>query len=694
MSAPGCNTLIKAPENRASVRLEANLIKNPGMENGSSSPDNWGPVSWNNGENAPFEMTWDKTRAYQGTHSLRIKNTGLGFGPSTWGSSEIAWGGWHADRVPIDPDRTYLLTFWVLHEDTDKQPNLYIHLDFRNEAGDFVFAGIHHIDIRCNGGKWQQVRQTIARPDTITATPSSPIVSADLNIYLKQSEAEIWLDDVEFSAMKASDMDLSTKYVYWPMGDIVTTQSPLSFPATGQYALTEDQNNRWWLVNPGGKAFFDVSVDAWPPDDWEGGEFYDWLNSTYGGRTNYYLQNTIPRCSAWGFTSQGAWSSLAWSPWMYDNIINDGYNTGCWKCMKYGANINNQYHVKDRNGNTMDDDHGIVDPFNSHTLSGMQSTTNDVISTARSWMTGYYVDNELSVNQLVYYLWSDTCKTEMENFLQTRYGTITALNTAWDSSYADFSALTAAEPQPGSYSDRQYKDTMAFAGYLFATFHELGRQYISAIDPGKPIFSNRFDFDPNDLVYVDALTSMDGYAMQWASCRGYLGPSPKAMYVANMAKERGLVTVISEWHVGAQDAGLWKDDSINKFHDFTDTQYERGVCYREMIGRLSSHPSVIGATWYRWYDRANGGWWGNNGLVGSVGEHMDQPWQPFIDMLSETHHRLANLDPASRTWDGLYPPGASGTTSSHNSGCGCSSSTAFLLIPGIVFVVYKRKNIY
>ncbi len=693
MAATGCSNNLPVSQN-SDQRMGTNLFENGSMESGGSDPDGWKIIRWDDSGQAPFDMAWDKSAGHTGHSSLSIQCTGLG-------NSSYAFGGWGSKKITIDPTKTYMVSVWLRHEDTEEQPSFMVKLDFYDSDDNFAGTAQHVMDIRCKDGKWQQLRQTIARPDSIPADPPSPIAFMYVYFVLKDSQAQIWLDDAECRVMDASDMDLTTKYVYSPAPDIPTTASAPLMSATGSFGLSQDENGRWWMVNQSGRPYFDFAVDGGSPIEETAPELYGWVMDHYGSRSAYFMKDIMPRAKQWGFTSMASWSLMSWIPsadWLHDDAVNEGHGeVSPWQCCIFGKSINDSYHVKDSQGSSQSGTHGLVDPYNTQALSRMQSQVDDVVTHDRTWISGYFIENENWVNDLVHYIWSDSCRTELQNFLAARYSGIGDLNAQWGTDYASFAELVADMPQPGSFSEKKYRDYMDFSGAIFSKFHSEAATRIHAIDPGVAVFSNRFDYLPNDLVYLDALSVTDGVAIQWASCRGYLGPSPKAMYFINQVAERiQRPTIISEWHIGSQDTGLYRD-GLNQLHDIVDTQTERGIDYREMMYRLASSDHVVGAHWFHWFDSVHGDWPGNNGLVKAIGDDMDQPWQPFMDMVVQTHDRVWNIDPAARTWDGIidYPDVEFNTTSHSRSSCSFCSSTgsSFILLSGVVvFFIRSGKK--
>ncbi len=674
------------PNRTIRTRLGQNMISNPGMENGNLSPDNWWTFNGNDADKDVFEMGWDNTRAHGGTKSLRIRNSGLTLNGQ-------GRGGWsHAKFGGIDPSRTYLLRFWVSHKDTDsQQPNLWIGFSWYNN-GSQVDAVQHYVDIRTTGGLWQEVRQTIARPDSIP--PDMDVDELYFSIYLKQSESEIWIDDLSLCEMESGDMDLQTKYVYFPMPDLPTTDTPIQLPGLGRYSIEQDGNGRWWMVRPDGKTYFDISVDANCPSTITSPEHRSWIDAHYDNNPDrYILENVLPRCNKWGLTSQSAWSYISYysrADSMHDSVIAHSLpETPIWQCLKFAEDIDDSFHVANSTGATLAGTHGMIDPYNSAATAQMQSQVDEYVTSDRNWILGYDVENETATAELVNFIWSQSCKSELANYLEETYGTIENLNSAWgDVSWSDFTELVNAMPQPGSYGERRYRDYIDFSAKMFGDFHIKARNMIRANDPDAKVLSTRFDFLPRDMAYIDALSSVDGVCIQWASCRGYLGPSPKAMYFINEIHDRlGKPTMISEWHVGAQDAGLYVPGSVNIRHDFVDTQEERALCYREMLYRLVSSPNVIGEAWFHFYEAVI--FPGNNGFVHSSGPDIDLPYTEFVQSMTLTNARVAAVDPACRTWDGIYIPeeGDSDPRVSGQQMCTCSDLPGGAVLLGCVLML-------
>jgi hypothetical protein len=238
----------------------------------------------------------------------------------------------------------------------------------------------------------------------------------------------------------------------------------------------------------------------------------------------------------------------------------------------------------------------------------------------------------------------------LAGFLRTRYGTLAALNTAWESAYAgdDFVAIVEAGPRPVPYvhdcNQTCREDLQRFVhDELLRRWVELVTTTVRATDPGHLLASPRMALtdstgyrfwngassnspdawydepgtpvptDTDDVVYCpfDLLGRTGEAGFDLIAVNVYDGdPEFSEPWLgdgfAKLHERSGMPIVVSEFSVRARIDGWSNQGGAGSFvpnDDETPDQIQRGAYYRSQIEQFAAHPYVLGAAWHAWSDR-------------------------------------------------------------------------------------------
>lgn len=174
-------------------------------------------------------------------------------------------------------------------------------------------------------------------------------------------------------------------------------------------------------------------------------------------------------------------------------------------------------------------------------------------------------------------------------WLRERYGTIGALNEAWQTSLAGFEALREPLLRAGELSDKARADLTDFSVILMRRYVEIPAKLCRKAAPKRLNLGMRFA-GINQLV-LGTIDLFDVYSFN------HYSRDPSEM-LRKVASNADMPILIGEFHFGATDAGLPSGGVVN-----ASTQKGRSEAYRHYMTCAAAHPNCIGAHWFAWNDQ-------------------------------------------------------------------------------------------
>jgi hypothetical protein len=394
--------------------------------------------------------------------------------------------------------------------------------------------------------------------------------------------------------------------------------------ATGHFR-TAKHAGKWWLVDPDGRLFFSVGLTCvgpgfagTPVDDREswfadlpsaddhplkaflrpGGK--SWGGGYYAGKSpkildvsganllrkygpewkTIYTDIIHKRLRAWGVNSIGNWSD-----WGVTAARRTPYTrTFFYDVPRLKANKVNFPDMFDP---------GFAAALDKGAKQFLQGTTDD------PWCIGYFVDNEMpwggEDTLAMYALGSpekQAAKRRFAAWLQERHGAdIAILNTAWGTTWADWSAFAAdtkAKPATGAAK----KDLYDFTGLAAETYFREVRDAIRRIAPQKLYLGCRCVGGSRNVVeaavkYNDVLS----YNRYCASVRDITLPEGLDAPV-----------IIGEFHFGGLDRGQFWGGLFS-----AENQQDRAAKFTAYVRSALDNPQLVGVHWFQYGDEATTG---------------------------------------------------------------------------------------
>jgi hypothetical protein len=422
----------------------------------------------------------------------------------------------------------------------------------------------------------------------------------------------------------------------------------------------ENVNNRWFLVDPNGNAFFHLGLCSFNPgEDYtytEGREsIFEWLPPRTGEfatawnpqawwndkAVSFYLVNVIrkygkpydsnewaarmiDRVRAFGFTSGGAFSSIpaAFAEKQFPHIRMFGF---------WGL------------GYDIPGARGFFDVFDSELAKKIDGIfANDIASHANDPLViGYYLANEQGVEDLPRALpalsGQFAAKKKLVDFLKKKYGNIKNFNTAWEMQADSFNAVLEQGLPVTTKSASE--DITEFTGIYLEQYYSLLSETFRKYDKNHLLLGSRWQpgtANNEQLVKICAkycdVISVNYYTLAF-----------DVQFLNRIEKwSGGKPMLLSEWHYtctaeSALPGGL---GGVN-------TQTERGLAYRNYVEQAAATGYVVGIEWFTLLDQARAGRFfeKNTGEKANTGlfSVTDRSWKNFVAEIVKTNKDMWNV---------------------------------------------------
>lgn len=420
---------------------------------------------------------------------------------------------------------------------------------------------------------------------------------------------------------------------------------------TGYFAVAETEN-RFYLADPDGYAFFSIGCDCVGPyssGPVSGREFLfaDLSHAAAsGGRrpadgslwADFYQQNlirryanepnvieewqnhTVARLRSWGFNTIGNWSDAA--------LTRRGllpYTTNIGALAPLCAHLPDVFAP-----DFADRVRALVTPEVTPFLSDRM-------------LVGYFVGNEPEwtfggsrhpFNDVWTLPEYPHTRERALAFTREMFGSdLSALNAAWQAAAKTWDDLArpGVVPDVRLGTDALKQAANEFMGSVLAEFYVVCCRAIRAVDPNHLLLGGRFYAPDLADPCLGACKPFDVFSFN----RYNWDANPKAIGRIHELTDRPCL--IGEFHFGVEDRGLTA--SLVATHSQTD----RGLAYRHFVENAAALPHVVGLHWFQWVDQpVTGRFDGECYNIGLV-DITDLPYDDFLTPVRETHARLYDV---------------------------------------------------
>ena len=379
----------------------------------------------------------------------------------------------------------------------------------------------------------------------------------------------------------------------------VSTGADKLTEGTGFFTTHQDAAGRWWLVDPEGRAFFDVGTDHCNYNaHWCEALGYAPYNRNVQakfGSPEAWADSATARLKQWNFTTLAAGHHPATRHHGLVHTLFASFGSGFaerdWIC--------EPIHWT-----------GFPNVFSPEWQLHCRLVARRIAKESQTdpWCLGIFYDNELEwygkrgflVDELFQRDPDHAAKQALWAWLLTRYGDVAGVNRALGTSYADATAFLKSSIVPEG-NDELNKVRDAFLAVIAQRYFQTCYEALQAADPQHLTLGARFAGRTPDAVlevagrYTDVFT-INTYPRVDLD-RGQLLSVERQLrdYYAQVQKP----FVITEWSFPALDSGLPCKHGAGMR---VDTQPQKARCYEIFANAMIDLPFIVGYHYFMWAD--------------------------------------------------------------------------------------------
>ena len=450
---------------------------------------------------------------------------------------------------------------------------------------------------------------------------------------LKASHMRVRFDNVQANVVSTAvePVEQPQHYPAWTS----TTERKLA-PGTGFFATHQEPDGRWWLVDPEGRAFFDVGVDHCKFNGhWcqaLGYAPYHRKMQAKFGTPEAWADSTAARLKNWGFTTVAAGHDSAMRHRGFTHILfaslGAGFARRDWIC--------EPIHWT-----------GFPNVFSPEWERHCRLVARRMAKECKDdpWCLGIFYDNELEwygkkgflVDELFQLSADHTGKRALWSWLLQRYGDVAGVNRALGTHFADANAFLSSTTVPSAGEGlTQVRDE--FLKVIAERYFKVCYESLREADTQHLTMGCRFaGRTPEPILeiagrYTDVFT-INTYPRVDLDRGKLLGVQRQLRdYYGKVQKP----FAITEWSFPALDSGLPCQHGAGMR---VDTQQQKARCYEIFANGMADLPFMVGYHYFMWVDEPAQGISesfpedSNYGLV----DVDDQPYAPLVEMATKVN---------------------------------------------------------
>ncbi|MCK5603490.1 beta-galactosidase [Candidatus Pacearchaeota archaeon] len=402
------------------------------------------------------------------------------------------------------------------------------------------------------------------------------------------------------------------------------------------FTVEKDKNGKFWFVDPAGKSFLSMGINNITPSAWNpkaGTQYYDAVNSVFGGDFNKWKKTTDKILKDSGFNTYGCWSD----PNLHDDKMYGtvclyvvGYaNERCLDCLRPGFEDRVRQNTEQMLSRYKNLDN-VIGLFLDNEMAWYGKSGWDIISN----YTLLEVAIELEPD--------DPAHKAAKQFLIDRYNTPENFSKAWGEKLNSWNELSLSYLR-SCLNDNTQKDRDDFTEFVAQKFFSVSTKIVRQIAPGKLILGVRFAKKPPEAVikqcgiYCDVI-SFNDYQ---------ISPEPDGdmltEYFIHGQKKPLMVTEYS-WRAEENQSG---NPNTRGAGTVVKTQAERTDAYRRYVSGMISHPMIVGAHWFEFADQSpQGRFDGENSNYGII-DIYHKPYKQLLEAMKETNSNAVKIHSGS-----------------------------------------------
>ncbi len=245
------------------------------------------------------------------------------------------------------------------------------------------------------------------------------------------------------------------------------------------------------------------------------------------------------------------------------------------------------------------------------------------------WCIGFFVDNEINWGgKLDLAKWTiqspadQPAKTAFASWLEAKYGSFSAVNEKWGSSYADRADFLCSVALPGNAAD---KDLYAFSNVMIDEYYRRTREAVKAFDSKLLYLGCRFAGARIEVVrgsakYCDVV-SYNIYRETIGDWR--------------LPENLDAPVMIGEFHFGATDRGPFGTGVRQAAN-----QDDRAEKMKAYVRSALENPQIVGVHWHQFSDQATTGRFDGEYLQVGWTDICDTPYPEAVKAVREVGYGL------------------------------------------------------
>lgn len=549
-----------------------------------------------------------------------------------------------AAPIPLNPAEKYLLSFWY-KTDNVTEYSLPLRVRFTVIRSDHKSIDYQKY-LSWSEDRWRQGYLLLENlPDDAD--------SVRIRFYTQlRTRGSISLDDIEFRVASVADIDGFENWRRQEIPDPIGDAQLMAGEPSGFFNLREG-DKRWWLMTPEGTATWSIGTMAAMPGNTGNGniEVYNWYKEQFKEDSMGFANLLFDKFKSWGFNSYAGWTSDEFALITEQRYLNKQDYFPMFRVLSLcRMGDDKDYFAKNRDGKMKDGSHAFADPFNPQWRKEARQKALDQIPAYRDkpWFVGWYIDNEINLDDLFKYIWADNSSKEFIKRLKDKYQSIEKLNESWTSpfgqyNYTAFEDILTDKPDPKDWDDPMYEDFTDFERVMVKEYIDFTYDLVKELDPNHLIISNRINLGPMPELYrtMDLWGKYDLICMNIYPQNLMFGFSPGELDIMKrLHKGTGKPVIIGEWSVPAIGPELYGFgvDPYDRPLDWSwpqvvRSQEERGEVYHACMMQLSALDFIVGAGWYKPIDVNSPIRRANRGLINGNFE----PYEVMVDSIKETN---------------------------------------------------------
>ncbi|HUU26620.1 MAG TPA: hypothetical protein VM123_02305 [archaeon] len=423
----------------------------------------------------------------------------------------------------------------------------------------------------------------------------------------------------------------------------------LRFKGTGFFRVEKVQD-RWWLADPEGYAFFSAGVDGISPlhaaCPVEGIEpLFQWIPKEEIFKPalgDMWRQKTIDFAGvnlirAFGPTWRRDWEQLTRSrmlEWRFNTLGNWSDSLAC-------ANLGLPYVIPMRGFPTTEkklyrDFPDVFDPAyeeRAGMFAGQLKEYSD-----DPLLIGYFLANEpqwafgnlYPASEMLESGEPSASRTKLAGWLKERYkNDIQAFSKSWGREFSSFEQLEqGALRHADSFSDQAREDLREFSALMVEQYLKPVNEAVRRVDKNHLNLGIRWAGLGSEFCYLTGsycdVFSVNMYRML-----------PDSAAISEVTRRTGKPVLIGEYHFGAVDRGLLSTGLRG-----VASQTDRGTAYRAYVETGAALPQLVGAHFFIWNDQpVLGRYDGENFNIGLV-DACNTPYREMVEAMRLTNERI------------------------------------------------------